>query len=205
VGYYEDHLLPKLVDRFCGAPSFDPLRKKAAEGLAGTILEIGFAGGPNLSCYPPEVNKVLAVEPSEEARHLATKRIAQSNVAVDFVGLDGQSIQLPDDYCDGALSTFTLCTVPDAEAALGEIKRIVRPGGALHVLEHGLAPDGSTQTWQRRLNGLQQRCCGGCQLVRDVPALLVDAGFDVVQVDQRYVKGPKPWCYFTMAVAVVPE
>ena len=105
---------------------------------------------------------------------------------------------------DSALCTFTLCTIPDVDAALAEVRRIVRPGGTFHFLEHGLAPDEPVRRWQQRLNPVEQRLAGGCQLTRDPVALVTAAGLQVVESSARYMKGPKPWTYFTVGRAVVP-
>ena len=201
MGFYGDRILPKLIDVACGSKAMEHDRSLATEGLTGVVLEIGFAGGSNLPCYPSAVTKVLAVEPSLMAHRLAGPRITASRIDVEMVGLDGHAINLDDNICDGALSTFTLCTVSNPLIVLSEIRRILKPGAALHVLEHGLAPDIKTQRWQHRLNGLERFACGGCELIRDVPALLAEAGFEIVDLDQRFAKGPRPWSYFTTAIA----
>lgn len=179
-------------------------RAGVTEGLRGRVVEIGFGSGLNIGHYPPEVDVVLAVEPAEVARRLARRRVASSPVPVEHVGLDGQSIPLADVSCDAALSTFTLCTVPDAHLALTELRRVLRPAGELHFLEHGLAPDPEVVTWQRRFEPWQRRLADGCHLTRDIPKLVADAGFVIDRIDQRYAKGPRPWSWFSIGVAVNP-
>jgi len=125
-------------------------------------------------------------------------------VTVEHVGLDGQQIPLDDDSCDAALSTFTLCTIPDVVAALAELRRVVRPGGRFHFLEHGRSPDVKVATWQRRLEPVQKRLADGCHLTRDPAALVSEAGFELEQVSSRYASGPKPWVWFTEGVARNP-
>ena len=122
-------------------------------------------------------------------------------MTVEHIGPDGQQIPLPDNSCDGALSTFTLCTIPDVEAALAELRRVLRPGGSFHFLEHGLSPDPRTATWQRRIEPAQKRLAGGCHLTRDVTTLVTDAGFELEHVSSRYGTGPKPWTWFTEGIA----
>ena len=202
MGIYRDRVLPVLVDRACGGEAMARWRARAAEGLAGTVVEIGFGSGHNVPIYPDEVTEVLAVEPSEQARELAAARIDERGLPVTHVGLDGQRLPLDDDSCDGALSTFTLCTIPDVDAALAELRRVLRPGGRLHVLEHGISPDPGVARWQRRLDPIQQRLADGCHLTRDPVALLEGAGFEVASVTSRYGKGPKPWTWMTTAVAI---
>lgn len=201
MGVYREHVLPRLVDRACGVGDLRRWREAVTAGLSGRVVEIGFGSGLNVAHYPPEVRLVWAVEPAAVARRLAARRIAASPVTVDHVGLDGQAIPLPDGCADAALSTFTLCTVPDPEAALGELRRVLRPGARLHVLEHGLAPDEGTARWQRRLDPWQVRLAGGCHLTRDPVRLLEGAGFVFDRCEQRYARGPRPWSWFTSAVA----
>ena len=201
---YREHILPRLVDRACGMPGFRHWRAELATGLSGQILEIGFGSGLNVPYYPSEVARVFAVEPSAAAYRIAGPRIDGSTVAIERIGLDGQSIPLPDDCCDGALCSFTLCTIPDVDAALAEVRRVLRPGGRFRFLEHGLSPDAEVATWQHRLDPWQCRLAGGCHLTRDPVALVRAAGFDLADVTQRYGVGPRPWSWFTRGVAVCP-
>lgn len=201
VGVYRERILPHIIDRACGTPELHEWRVQVAAGLFGTVVEIGFGSGLNLAAYPDEVETVLAVEPAEVARRLAEARIAAGNLTVEHVGLDGQQIPLDDNSCDGALSTFTLCTIPDVETALAELRRVVRPGGRLHFLEHGLSPDARVATWQRRIEPIQRRLADGCHLTRLPADLVRAAGFELEQVSSRYAKGPKPWSWFTEGVA----
>jgi SAM-dependent methyltransferase len=128
-------------------------------------------------------------------------------VPVERTGLDGQRIEAGDASYDAALSTFTLCTIPDVAAALAEVHRVLRPGGLFHFLEHGLAPDAGVVAWQHRLEPLQRRVFAGCHLTRDVPALVVDAGLEITLLEQRYLPGPRigrPWTYGYLGRAVRP-
>ena len=177
---------------------------RVTTGLVGRVVEIGFGSGLNIEHYPKDVDVVFAVEPAALARKLATKRIEQSSIEVIHVGLDGQSLPLDDESCDGALATFTLCTVPDAHLALSEIYRVLRPGGSFHFLEHGLSPDVAVARWQRRLEPLQRTLADGCHLTREPLTLVTDAGFVLEWSEQRYARGPKAWSYFTAGVATKP-
>jgi len=179
-------------------------RAKALEGLRGDVVEIGFGTGLNAPLYPPEVTRVWAVEPSMRSREMARKRIAASGIDVEHVGLDGQHLTLADASCDAALCTFTLCTIPDPQLALGELRRVLKPGGELHLLEHGAAPDDDVARWQQRFEPLQRRIAGGCHLTRDPTSMLADAGFIDIRITARYVKGPRPWCYFSWGRATNP-
>jgi len=171
-------------------------------GLTGCVVEIGFGSGLNVDLYPPSVERVYAVEPAKVARRLAERRIEKSSVPIEHVGLDGQDIPLETESCDSALSTFTLCTIPDVATALTEVHRVMRPGSRFHFLEHGLADDPRTARWQRRLEPLQLRLADGCHLTRQPDELVKSAGFVIEHVQHRYARGPKPWSWFTSGVAL---
>ena len=205
MGFYSERVLPRLVDRACGTSGLRRWRATVTEGLAGRVVEIGFGSGLNVDFYPQDVDVVLAVEPAAVARKLADKRMTRSGVTVEHIGLDGQSIPLDVDSCDAALSTFTLCTIPDAPQALAELRRVMRPGARLHFLEHGLAPDPGVATWQRRLEPWQRRLAGGCHLTREPDVLVREAGFTIERVEQRYARGPKPWSWFSTGTATNPH
>lgn len=205
MGIYKDQVVPRIINWTCSTAGLVRWREKVCAGLSGDVLEIGFGSGTNVAHYPASVRRVFAVEPAPLARKLAAKHIERSPVTIEHVGLDGQRLPLGDESCDSALSTFTLCTIEDPHAALGEILRVLKPGGELHFLEHGIAPDASVARWQRRLNGIEQRVADGCQLIRDPLEMVKNAGFEVQWSEQRYARGPKPWSYFTVGVAVKPS
>ena len=205
MGLYGDRVLPRIVDVACGRKSSNDLRNRVCEGLYGRVVEIGFGSGLNIPFYPDSVDGIAAVEPADLGWKLAGKRLAESSVPVERCGLDGQSLPLADNSCDTALSTWTLCTIPDAIAALHEVRRVLKPGGTLHFVEHGLAPDDEVQKWQRRLDPLQQRLFGGCHLTRPILDLLTRAGFTVTDVDIFYDEGsPKFLTAQSLGVAVAP-
>lgn len=204
MGFYRERVLPRLLDRACGTDELANWRREVTDGLAGRILEIGFGSGLNLEHYPAGVEAVLAVEPAATARRLAARREARAGVPVEHVGRNGENLALDDASVDGALSTFTLCTIPDVERALAELRRVIRPGGTFHFLEHGLAPAAGVAAWQRRLEPLQKRLAGGCHLTRDIPELVRAAGFEIERLEQRYAKGPRPWTWFTAGAARNP-
>lgn len=199
---YGELVLPRVIDLLLGNEGMAPIRERALEGLHGTVLELGFGSGTNVGRYPPEVTRVLAVEPSAGARALAARRLARVPTAVDLVGLDGQRVDLPDACADDALSTWTLCTIPDVDAALGEVRRLLRPGGRFFFLEHGRSPDPGVRARQVQLSPLQQRIAGGCHLERDITALVQDAGFTIERVAEFDIAGPKVMSHLFCGVAV---
>jgi len=201
MGLYVDAVLPRLINWTCSTAGLDQWRETACKGLRGTIVEIGFGSGTNVPFYPADVTKVVAVEPSLVARRLAAPRIARSDVEIEQVGLDGHSLPLDDDSCDGALVAFTLCSVHDAALVLHELRRVLRGNGSLHFLEHGIAPDDATARWQRRMEPLQKRVAGGCHLTRDSLSMIADAGFTIEWSEQRFARGPRPWSFFSVGVA----
>jgi ubiquinone/menaquinone biosynthesis C-methylase UbiE len=205
MGLWSDRVLPHVVDKACGNDEIAKLRVAACEGLEGRVLEIGFGSGLNIPVYPEAVKEVAAVEPSDVAWRMSEQRRERSGVHVERSGLDGQCLLEQDGSCDSALSTFTLCTIPDAIQALREVRRVLRPGGSFHFVEHGRAPSPRVQAWQRRLQPMQRRVFGGCQLTRHVPSLLAEAGFEIVELDEDYLPGPafsKPFTYGYVGRAV---
>jgi len=202
VPFYREQVVPRLVALTCGASALSGLRARTAAGLAGQVVEIGFGSGFNMPHYADGVDRVLAVEPSATAFRLAGRRIVASPIPVEQVGLDGQALPLEDASCDGALCTFALCTIAEPEAALAEVWRVLRPGGRLHFLEHGLAPDPKVAAFQHRVEPLQRRLADGCHLTRDPLALARSAGFEIDEVEQKYGAGPKAWAYLTRASTV---
>lgn len=205
MGLFSDQILPRFIDKALGGPEIGAYRRETTEGLWGEVVEIGFGSGLNMPEYPDEVTKVYAVEPAAVGKKLAAERVAASPIEVEYVGLDGRHLPLADDSCDGALSTFTLCTIPDETAALSELVRVVKPGGRIHLLEHGRARDENVYKWQKRLNPIQRRVGDGCQLDRDHLAEVEAAGLVVDEAREWYAKGPKPMTAFYAIRAKVPQ
>jgi ubiquinone/menaquinone biosynthesis C-methylase UbiE len=188
MGVYGEQILPRMINGACGLERVARLRQRVCEGLAGEVVEIGFGSGLNVPFYLAAVTRVAAVEPSDTAWGLARARVAASPVTVERSGLDGESLPFLDASFDAALSTWTMCTIPNVDAALAELRRVLKPGGTLHFLEHGLAPDERVRTWQHRLEPVQKRLFGGCHLTRSAPELLRAAGFEVAALDAFYEK-----------------
>ena len=208
MGCWNDQVVPRFTDKMLSNRDVMRHREKVTDGLHGRVVEIGFGSGLNVPSYPDSVTTVYAVDPSLVARDLASARVEASPADVRYVGLDGESLPLDDASVDTALSTFTLCTIPDAARALREVRRVLKPGGTFHFLEHGLCPDPGVARWQHRLDPVQRRVAGGCHLDRPIERLVRDAGFEITRLDHDQLAGPKfmrPWSYLYEGVATRTE
>lgn len=201
MGFYVDRILPRITDVALSGKEFDRLRARVCAGLSGEVVEVGFGSGRNVPHYPSNVDRVKAVDPATFGRRLAGKRLASSTVPVEFIGLDGEELPLEDTSIDHVLTTWTLCTIPDVDRALAEMRRVLRPGGAVHFVEHGRSPDPKIARWQDRLNPIQERLFGGCHLNRPIDELLERAGLVVSPLETFYARGPKPFGYLFEGVA----
>ncbi|MFF5792167.1 class I SAM-dependent methyltransferase [Paeniglutamicibacter sp. NPDC012692] len=200
---YERLVLPRLIAASCGNKTLVPLRELVCASLYGNVVEIGFGSGSNVRHYPSAVDCVVAVEPSDAAWKLSAKARGASPVKVVRGSLDGQRLAEADQSFETALSTFTLCTIPDPAAALAELRRVLKPGGELYFLEHGLAPDERVRRWQRRLEPVQKALAGGCHLTRSNAAMLREAGFRITKLDSFYQPGvPRFEGAFSLGTAV---
>jgi ubiquinone/menaquinone biosynthesis C-methylase UbiE len=201
--WYERHVLPSLIDLACGVGPVTRQRAKVVPLAQGRVLEIGIGTGLNLPHYDAaRVEKVVGLDPGMEMHRLARKRLAATGLQVELVGLSAERIPYDDGSFDCVLVTFSLCTIPDAVAALREMRRVLKPGGRLVFCEHGRAPDASVARWQDRLTPLWSRLAGGCHLNRDIPALLAEAGFRCEDLQQMYLPGPRPLTYNYWGTAV---
>jgi ubiquinone/menaquinone biosynthesis C-methylase UbiE len=202
MGFYTDQILPRVVNRVMDDQEFVPHRKACLANLAGVVLEIGFGSGLNLPFYPSGVRQLYALDPATVGRRLAAERLADSPFPVEFVGLYGEAIPLHDASVDAVVSTWTLCSIRDPAKALGEMRRVLRPGGRLHFVEHGRSPEAKVARWQDRLTPIQKLVAGGCHLNRKIDALVLEAGFEMEQLENVYMKGPKIATYLYKGVAV---
>lgn len=190
---YDQHVLPHLIDFACGMGAVMKTRAQIVPQAEGRVLEIGIGSGLNLSFYDPtKVSVIVGVDPSAAMQKLAQQRAAEISIPVEMIALELGQIQAADASFDSIVCTFTLCTIPDAMAALQEMRRVLKPGGKLLFSEHGLAPDLPVVRWQHRLTPLWKPFSGGCHLNRDIPALIRAGGFSIGQLDSSYLKGPRP-------------
>lgn len=203
---YTDRLLPHLIHWSLRGRPFQQLRQECLQGLSGTVLEVGFGSGLNLPWYPREVTKLWLIEPSEEARRMAQNAIAAAPFPVEPLGGSrptAEAIPLVDGAVDAVVSTWTLCTIPDVERALAEMRRVLAPDGQFRFVEHGRSPEARVARWQDRLTPLQKRLSGGCHLNRPIDRLIEGAGFRLDRIDRFYVRGPKFATYLYAGVGLV--
>ena len=203
MGFYDRHLLPHLIDFACGMGAVMKTRAQVVPLAEGRVLEIGIGSGLNLSFYDPsKVSAIVGVDPCAAMQKLAQQRAAQISIPVEMIALELGQIQAADASFDSIVCTFTLCTIPDALAALQEMRRVLKPGGKLLFSEHGLAPDLPVVRWQNRLTPIWKPLAGGCHLNRDIPALIRAGGFQIEQLDSRYLKGPRPMTWVSWGWAM---
>ena len=196
MSWYEERILPHMINFACSASPNQKQRQKIVPEAEGEILEIGFGSGLNVPYYDrTKVRKIWALEPSAGMRRKAQPAVDETDMDIEFIDLPGEQIPLDDNSIDTILMTYTLCTIPDTKAALEGMRRVLRPGGLLLFCEHGRAPDKNVRRWQKRLNPAWSRIAGGCNMNRDIPALINEGGF-AIKVDERmYIPGAKVLCY----------
>ena len=199
---YDRYLMPVLIDACCGMKAVQRERARLLPLAHGRILEIGIGTGRNLPFYAREqVEQLIGLDPAEQMNSKAERRAREAGLTVELMTLSAETIPAADASFDTVVCTFTLCTIPDADAALREMKRVLKPGGRLLFCEHGLAPDDSVQRWQHRLTPWWKPIAGGCHLNRDVRPMLERAGFAIEQFEASYLQGPRPLTYVSRGVA----
>jgi len=190
MGFYERHILPFVLGAAMGAKPITYQRKKVVPRAEGRVLEVGFGAGHNLPFYDPaKVTHLWALEPSLEYRARAAERIAKNTIPIEFLDLPGEQIPLDDESADTVLITYTMCTIPDVVAALGQMRRVLKPQGKMIFCEHGKAPDANVEKWQRRIEPFWKKIGGGCHLTRAIPALVTETGFKIDDLDTMYLPG----------------
>ncbi len=205
MGLYSKYVLPHVIKLAMGQKHIADQRAKVVPWAEGCVLEIGLGAGHNLAFYDPDkVSRVLALEPSEEMRRLAQPAVDSAPVEVEWITEPAETIPLEAASVDTVLTTFTLCTVGDTAQALGAMRRVLKPGGKLVFCEHGKAPEEAVRRWQNRINPLWKRIGGGCNLNRDIPALLEQAGFRIEGLETGYLPdAPRILAYNYAGTALV--
>ncbi|BAU14087.1 methyltransferase type 11 [Leptolyngbya sp. NIES-3755] len=201
MGFYEQKILPYLLDLSLSAPSLAKYRRDTLAGVSGEVLEIGFGTGLNLAYYPEQIHRISTVDSNPGIQGIAQKRIAASSIEVTHHVLSGENLPMGDGSFDSVVSTFTLCSIPDVERAIAEIDRVLKPGGRFFFLEHGLSNEPDVQLWQNRLTPIQKRIAGGCHFNRNIRQLIKQQ-FDQVTLSESYLENaPKVTSYLYKGIA----
>jgi len=185
---YDKYVLPKFLNCACGSKPVEYQRKKVVPNAEGIVLEVGIGSGLNLPFYDnSKVTQIWGLDPSEELSSMAKETAKNLNLDVKFISSGAEEIPLPDNYFDTALVTYTMCTIPEVIRANIEIKRVLKNTGKLIFCEHGKAPDLNIAKWQSRIDPIWGKLAGGCHLNRDIPSLLEDSGYKIIELDQMYL------------------
>ena len=192
---YDRWIFPSVLDLVMRNKEVTRYRLALVPQACGAVLEVGIGSGLNLPFYGPQVQRLYAIDPSESLLRMARKRAQSMQFPVEFFARPGEAIPIEDHCVDTVLTTFTLCTIADPLAALREMRRVLRPTGLLLFAEHGFAPDPSVQRWQHRCNPLWNSVAGGCNLNRQMDALISSAGFHIAELAANYAKGPRLLSY----------
>jgi ubiquinone/menaquinone biosynthesis C-methylase UbiE len=202
MGFYAQYVLPRLIDLAMRNKEAARLRADWIPHARGEVLEIGIGSGLNLPFYSPEVQRVYGVDPSVELQRMARKRVAARRLPVEFLSQSAEEpLPLPNESVDTVVVTWTICSIPNVEQALRQMKRVLKPSGRLIFLEHGRSPDPSVVAWQDRLTPLWKRFTGGCHLNRKMDELITAAGFQITELKTCYLSGPRPMSYIYQGFA----
>lgn len=198
---YDKYVLPRLIDLVMRGAADTAERARLVPRARGTVLEAGIGSGLNARFYGPAVKRVYGLDPSWELWKIGRGRLESAPVPVTFLAGSAERIPLDDSVVDSVVMTWTLCSIPDAERALRDMKRVLKPDGQLLFIEHGRSPDPNVAAWQDRLNPLWRRVSGGCNLNRKMDELIVRAGFEPAELETGYNRGPRPFVYLYKGVA----
>jgi ubiquinone/menaquinone biosynthesis C-methylase UbiE len=189
---YEKYFLPKLLDCCCGMEGFQKKRAQVIPQASGRVLEIGIGSGLNFDFYDfNKVTEVVGVDPAVSSTTIAKSRASQYNSKISFIETTAESINLESSTFDSVVIGYSLCTIPDPMKALAEAYRLLKPGGSLFFMEHGLAPEPNVQKWQHRISPIWKKIAGGCNLNRNIEEIILAGGFEFRDLKKKYIKGPK--------------
>lgn len=201
MGFYATYVLPRLVELAMSNEGARAERARLVPRASGDVLEIGVGSGLNIPVYGPAVRRLYALDPSPELLRMTSRRARHASFPVDLLHDSAETIPLPDRSIDTAVSTWTLCSIPDAVGALVELRRVLRPGGQLIFIEHGRSAEPAVARWQDRLTPLWRRVSGGCHLNRPIDRLLGRGGFEICEIETSYGTGPRIGSYLYRGLA----
>jgi ubiquinone/menaquinone biosynthesis C-methylase UbiE len=202
MGFYSNFIVPWGIEWSMSDLLFTQYRQAVLADVFGKVLEIGVGTGLNLPHYPTTVSQLTIIEPNSGMNRFLQKRIAASELSIDYHLLNGERLPMPDNHFDCVVSTWTLCSIAQVHQAISEIHRVLKPGGKFFFIEHGLSKDPQVQTWQNRLNPLQKMIADGCHLNRPIKAL-VSEHFSTIDVEEFYAPDlPKFIGYMYRGIAI---
>ncbi len=205
MSFYSRYILPAMIDCACGTKPIRYQRRKIVPRAAGIVLELGFGSGLNLPFYDAaKVTRIFALEPEAGMLARARKQARSANIQIDIIPEKAEEISLPSASVDTVLVTYSLCTIPDAAAALRGARRVLKPGGRLLFCEHGRAPDAKVLAMQMRVEPVWKAISGGCHLTRDIPALIEAGGFAIEGVETMYLPSTPRFAGFNYWGAAKP-
>jgi len=185
---YEKYVLPKFLNCACGSKPVARQREKVVPLAEGRVLEIGIGSGLNLPFYDKtKVDEIWGLDPSEELSEMARTVATHEGMKVNFISSGAEEIPLPDNHFDSVLITYTMCTIPEVIRANTEIRRVLKEQGKMIFCEHGVAPDDNIRKWQKRINPFWGKIAGGCNINRNIPSLIQESGFDIVEMEEMYL------------------
>lgn len=195
MGFYQDKILPWLINQAMSQPALAAYRNRIVRGASGRVLEIGIGSGLNLPFYGTEVERIVGLDPSPKLLQMARAAARDRALPLELIEGSAQAIPLDDRSIDTVVTTWTLCSVPEARRALQDMRRVLKPGGRLLFVEHGRAPEPRVQWWQDHLTPAWRHFAGGCHLNRAISELIPSAGFRIEQLETGYMPGPKPLAF----------
>jgi ubiquinone/menaquinone biosynthesis C-methylase UbiE len=195
MGFYNNVILPRLCHLVMRNRSLVPYRERVIASAEGRVLEIGIGSGLNLPFYGPHVREIVGLEPAPRLIAMARQVAERIPMPVTFMEESAAAIPLDDNAVDTVVMTWTLCTIPQADRALSEMRRVLKPNGRLLFVEHGLAPDDGVRRWQDWLTPAWKRISGGCHLNRPIQSMIESAGFRFDRLQTAYMPGPKPMSF----------
>jgi ubiquinone/menaquinone biosynthesis C-methylase UbiE len=195
MSFYSDIIFPRLCDLAMRNKQLRGMRERVIGAAEGRVLEIGVGSGMNLPFYRPPVREILALEPAPRLMTMARDKSPATSISISFLEASAEAIPLDQHSVDTVITTWTLCSIPQAAVALSEMRRVLRPGGKLLFAEHGLAPDESVRRWQDRLTPAWRYIGGGCHLNRPIRSMIEGTGFRIARIETGYIPGPKPMTF----------
>ncbi len=195
MGFYQDHILPRLINLAMRQRNFAAYRHRIVPAAEGRVLEVGIGSGLNLPFYTQKVELVIGLDPSPRLLSMARRAGYRASGLVEFVEGSAEAIPLEDRSVDSVVTTWTLCSIPNAQRSLREMYRVLKPSGRLLFVEHGRAPEPNVRWWQDRLTPAWKRIGGGCHLNRAIEILIEGAGFQFERIETGYMRGPRPMTF----------